>query len=223
MHCFVHNRLRKGLLLLTVDIFLLESNIDFELMYTYRVPDSISGEIKEGVFVDVRFGRHNSMRTGIVWSVDFSETPVGASKNGYKLKDISGINRDYLPLTDSQMRICDAIKRRYLCVTGDAVHYFMSPKLKPAKKIRTAGLGITAEAAEDILKPVDAGWYSATAYYLCFIEPAKRAREAVSHWKRAAAYEALGRTEEALWYLESTLEKDPQNLSAYFMRTQLSK
>lgn len=137
---------------LTVDIFLLESNIDFELMYTYRVPEDISEEIEPGVFVDVFFGKFNSKRTGIVWAVDRMPTPEGSMKNGYKLKNIIGVNRDYLPLTDSQMRLCDRIKKRYLCVTGDAVHYFMSPKLKSAKNIKMAGLAVSDADAESLIK-----------------------------------------------------------------------
>ena len=34
---------------MTVDIFLLESNIDFELLYTYRVPENISTEINGAI------------------------------------------------------------------------------------------------------------------------------------------------------------------------------
>ena len=136
---------------LTVDIFLLESNIDFELMYTYRVPDDISEEINPGVFVDVSFGKYNSKRIGVVWAVDRSPTPQGSKKNGYALKDIVGINRDYFPLTASQMRLCEKIKRRYLCVTGDAIHYFMSPKLKSAKTVRTAALAVSEDDAQNLI------------------------------------------------------------------------
>jgi len=135
---------------LTVDIFLLESNIDFELMYTYRVPDDIAEEINPGVFVDVSFGKYNSKRIGVVWSVDHLPTPSGAKKNGYTLKDIIGINRDYFPLTATQMRLCEKIKKRYLCVTGDAIHYFMSPKLKSAKIVRTVGLAVSSEEAYEL-------------------------------------------------------------------------
>lgn len=136
---------------MTIDIFLLESNIDFELMYTYRVPDDISEEINPGVFVDVFFGKFNSKRIGVVWSVDRSHTPEGFVKNGYKLKNIIGINHDYLPLTAVQMNLCEKIKRRYLCVTGDAVHYFMSPKLKATKIVKTASLAVTADKAREII------------------------------------------------------------------------
>ncbi|MBQ8164995.1 MAG: primosomal protein N' [Clostridia bacterium] len=136
---------------MTVDIFLLESNIDFELKYTYRVPENISGEIAVGMFVNVNFGVHNSKRIGIVWSIDRSETPENAQKNGYRLKNISGINYDYMPLSASQMRLCEKIKKRYLCVTGDAVRYFMSPKIKNPKKVKTVSLNIPRAHAEEVL------------------------------------------------------------------------
>ena len=117
----------------------------------------------------------------------------------------------------------DILSRNHPDGAFPLLEVYMARILMRRKKTEEAEMMLQdyLKRAKELTKPVDAGWYAATAFYLCFIEPAKLAREASSHWLQAAACEALNRKEEALWLLESCIEKDPQNLNAHFMYAQL--
>ena len=136
-----------------VKVFLLESNIDFELPYTYSVHDDISAEIKPGVFVDVPFGQYNAKRIAVVWGIDNSAEYLNRETGKkFNIKSIISINRDYYPISLKDIELCEKIKERYLCVTGDAVRCVMSPKIKAPSTVKYAELCISKEEAENIIQ-----------------------------------------------------------------------
>lgn len=95
-------------------VCLLDNPFPIDGVYDYRIPEELSGDVVPGVFVTVPFGIANHRRLALVREVrDESE---------YKeLKTILSVCPDEISL-DAEMRgLCDFMKQRTLCSTGDAV------------------------------------------------------------------------------------------------------
>ncbi len=136
---------------MTAEVYLLESNIDYEIPYTYLVPEDISKEIKEGVFVDVPFGAGNKSRIAVVWSVNLSDDVGRVKSNGFVIKAIASVNKNYLPLSKQEMNLCEQMKARYLCVMGVAVKCVMSPKVSAPRSVKYVSLNISGDEAHELI------------------------------------------------------------------------
>lgn len=102
--------------MLLASVILRDSVKNTDLVYTYKVPSSMSSDILPGQIVDVPFGMHNGRRDGIVKAVSDEEYT-----GKYRLKDILSI-RDYKPVMNpDQIKLIDYISKRYVCTMGDAI------------------------------------------------------------------------------------------------------
>lgn len=102
--------------MLLASVILRDSVKNTDLVYTYKVPDSMSSDILPGQIVEVPFGMHNGRRDGIVREVVDEEY-----KGKYKLKEILEI-KDFKPCMNAdQLKLIDYISKRYVCTMGDAI------------------------------------------------------------------------------------------------------
>ncbi len=102
--------------MLTASVILRDSVKNTDLVYTYKVPDSMSEIILQGQIVEVPFGRHNGTKDGIIKSVENEEY-----QGKYKLKEILTI-KDVVPVMNAdQLKLIDYISKRYVCTMGDAI------------------------------------------------------------------------------------------------------
>ncbi|MCR5695091.1 MAG: primosomal protein N' [Clostridia bacterium] len=100
---------------------IIHSNSSFDIEYTYIVPESFSPEIHVGVFVDVPFGAGNRKSLGVVVGIDpEGEGIAGEGGKRFRLKEISAVNENYIPLDRTQTELAEMIARRYICGTGEA-------------------------------------------------------------------------------------------------------
>ena len=89
----------------------------FDTLFSYTIPEELSGAVEPGVRVFVPFGRGNTLRQGFVFSVRDAGTD-----NGAELKNVSSVI-DSSPLLNGEMlRIAEFIRERYFCT------YFSSAK-----------------------------------------------------------------------------------------------
>ncbi|MBO5417566.1 MAG: primosomal protein N' [Clostridia bacterium] len=131
---------------MTVKICLLKSNNDFDMEYTYIVPEHLVSEIDVGVFVTVPFGKGNSLREALVVSVgDF------CGEVGFKLKKINDIIRKREKLSPDLVELCREMQKRYLCAFGSIVSLMMPPELPEKRKIKFVKLTADAERVSSLL------------------------------------------------------------------------
>ena len=104
-----------------VQVYLLESNREYDILYTYLAPSTPDSAVPlvRGTFVWVPFGPKNTPREAVVW--DSGEDLAEAETKSYKLKALLRIDRDTAPLNDRELGLCMDLQRHYLCTFGDAV------------------------------------------------------------------------------------------------------
>ena len=99
---------------LVVGVFILDAPYHADVIYDYRVPPEMGGAIKVGRFVTVPFGIRNNLRRALVWEV--------RTHSQYKdLKPVRYVSPEQISLDEEMMGLCEFIKKRTLCTTGDAV------------------------------------------------------------------------------------------------------
>ena len=95
-------------------VCLLDNPFAIDGIYDYRIPEELADEIREGVFVTVPFGTSNRRALALVREVrDHSAYP--------ELKPILSVCPEHLSLDPEMLGLCDFMKLRTLCSTGDAV------------------------------------------------------------------------------------------------------
>ena len=83
-------------------------------VYDYRIPEALIDDVRPGVFVTVPFGTANHRRLALVREV--------RDRSQYaELKAIVGVCPDKLSLDEEMLGLCNFMKLRTLCATGDAV------------------------------------------------------------------------------------------------------
>ena len=95
-------------------VCLLDNPFAIDGVYDYRVPEELCEDVRPGVFVTVPFGITNHRRLALVREVRDSSTYP-------ELKSIVGVCPDRLSLDEEMLGLCDFMKLRTLCATGDAV------------------------------------------------------------------------------------------------------
>ena len=150
----------------TLKVFLLDSTLAFDRLYTYLADGEASGEgrtIRRGMFVVVPFGFGNSKREAVVWeAADGNGAPAredaavnidGAKSPGkIVLKHIIGVY-DEEPLTDEEFELCAGLCRLYACTPGTAIRCirpFRSQKKSKGETVETVSLAISEEEARRI-------------------------------------------------------------------------
>ena len=111
---------------MTVEVYLLQSNIAIERAYTYKVRPELEERIAPGVFVSVPFGVHNGTKTAVVWRVALED--CSGTEQTYKIKDIQSVRDDMFPLTEKEMQLAEQMRKLYLCPMGDCVKCFIPPE-----------------------------------------------------------------------------------------------
>jgi len=86
---------------------------DFDMLFDYDIPDSLSDSIKKGVRVQVPFGVSNSERIGVVFS-------VCEKTEDKKLKPIKTVLDDEPLLSTEMLMLAEWIKNRTFCTYYEA-------------------------------------------------------------------------------------------------------
>ncbi len=160
----------------TLKVYLLDSTLAFDRLYTYLADEETSGKgrtIRRGMFVVVPFGFGNTRREAVVWEVErggnaftgcpdpsvngargaLPEAVGGIPENGGKkqivLKHIFETYDDE-PLSDEEFELCAGLCRLYACTPGTAIRCirpFRSQKKPRAETVETVTLSISKEEA----------------------------------------------------------------------------
>lgn len=95
-------------------VCLLDNPFPIDGVYDYRIPEELCEDVRPGVFVTVPFGTANHRRTGLVCEV--------RGRSDYEeLKTVVSVCPERLSLDEEMRGLCDFMKQRMLCTTGDAV------------------------------------------------------------------------------------------------------
>ena len=95
-------------------VCLLDNPFPIDGIYDYRIPEELAEEICPGCFVIVPFGIANQRRTALVREIkDTSQYD--------ELKAVLSVCPEKLSLDAEMLGLCDFMKLRTLCATGDAV------------------------------------------------------------------------------------------------------
>lgn len=93
----------------------------FDILFSYRVPDSLVGRVKPGQQVTVPFGRADAPRHGVIFSIHPSE------QQEQKLKPLSGLLSDEPALTAEQLRLALFLRETTFCTYYDAARPMLPP------------------------------------------------------------------------------------------------
>ncbi|MBR5521752.1 MAG: primosomal protein N' [Oscillospiraceae bacterium] len=100
--------------MLTAGVAVDKATLDFDMLFSYLVPDSFAAEVKPGSIVLVPFGRGNRMRTGIVLSVEDREDTTS-------LKSIVDVKNEDHTITADALKIIRYLKETTFCTWYEAV------------------------------------------------------------------------------------------------------
>ena len=93
---------------------MLDNPFAIDGVYDYQIPPELIPDVRPGVFVTVPFGTSNRRAMALVREVrDHSAYP--------ELKAITSVCPEDLSLNAEMLGLCDFMKLRTLCATGDAV------------------------------------------------------------------------------------------------------
>ena len=91
--------------------------------YTYQIPDLLLGQVKEGMSVEVQFGK-SKLYTGVV------HTLIESVEQGLQLKPILAILEEVPILSAKQLQFWDWMATYYSCTLGEVMHAAMPANLK---------------------------------------------------------------------------------------------
>ena len=83
-----------------------------DVLYTYKIPETLEGKVVPGCLCSVPFGKGNRLKTALV-----TEVTAECSSN-YKVKDVSGLVSDLPVVTDDQLAILDKFVKAKKPVLG---------------------------------------------------------------------------------------------------------
>ena len=95
-------------------VYLLDNPYPIDGVYDYRIPEELIQDIRPGVFVTVPFGASNRRALALVGE-------VRNTSSFSALKTIESVCPDHLALDAEMLGLCEFMKQRTLCTTGDAV------------------------------------------------------------------------------------------------------
>jgi primosomal protein N' (replication factor Y) len=100
---------------LNAEIALYKTTYSYDKLFTYSVPETMSGIVKAGVRVTVPFGRSNHPKIGIVFRI-FSE-----DENSSYIKEIYSVLDKEALLSDEMLMMAEWMKKRYFCTYYDII------------------------------------------------------------------------------------------------------
>lgn len=130
---------------MNANVRILKSSADYDINYTYIVPDELSARIDVGVFVRVPFGKWHKETIGIVTELDVDY------KEKFELKAISAIEEELEPLDGDYLNLADMMAKRYICNVTDCYRTMQSPIKLDKIKHKFVKLAISAEKIEEII------------------------------------------------------------------------
>ena len=118
-----------------------------DVLYTYRIPESLEGKVTPGCLCNVPFGKGNRLKTALVTEI----TEENTSK--YAVKDVAGMVSDLPVVTEDQLAIIDKIASRYNCTRGEAAELMIPSCVETHKNQSVTFVEIAdKEAAESVLE-----------------------------------------------------------------------
>ncbi len=118
------------------------SAYSFDKLFSYRIPDALSENVLPGCRVFVPFGRGNTKRQGLVFSVDNAVQ----NENPEKLKDICSVLDDAPILNEELIELAGFIAERTFCTYFEAVRALL-PKGLSMKTVRSYRAAVSADAS----------------------------------------------------------------------------
>ncbi len=118
-----------------------------DVLYTYRIPESLEGKVTPGCLCNVPFGKGNRLKTALVTEI----TEENTSK--YAVKDVAGMVSDLPVVTEDQLAIIDKIASRYNCTRGEAAELMIPSCVETHKNQSVTFVEIAdKEAAVSVLE-----------------------------------------------------------------------
>ena len=109
--------MRQGL---TAMVAVDKTAFHFDILFSYRVPETLSEKVKPGQQVTVPFGRADTPRHGVI----FSLCPADGDE---ELKELSGILSEEPALTEEQLRLALFLRETTFCTYYDAARPMLPP------------------------------------------------------------------------------------------------
>ncbi len=100
--------------MLTAGVAVDKATLDFDMLFSYIVPDMFSRDIKIGSIVLVPFGRGDKLRMGIVLSVE-------EKQDDFKLKSIIDLKNEDNTITPQALKLIEHLKETTFCTWYEAV------------------------------------------------------------------------------------------------------
>ena len=117
-----------------------------DVLYTYKIPESLEGKVVPGCLCNVPFGKGNRLKSGLVIEI----TEENTSK--YQVKEVSGMVSDLPVVTEDQLAVIDKIASRYNCTRGEALELMIPSCVESHKNKSVAFIEVTdKETAEQVL------------------------------------------------------------------------
>ena len=109
-----------------------KTRYDFDILYSYYVPDEIKHKARAGSRVLVSFGRNREKREGLIISIEKTST------YDEKIKNISELIDDSPILNEEMIKLAIFMKNRYFCTLYEAIRAItpVGAKLKTSKKYK---------------------------------------------------------------------------------------
>ena len=118
-----------------------------DVLYTYKIPETLEGKVVPGCLCSVPFGKGNRLKTALVTEV------TAECSSSYKVKDVSALVSDIPVVTDDQLAILDKIASRYNCTRGEAAELMIPSCVETHKNKSVAFVEIADKAeAESVLR-----------------------------------------------------------------------
>ena len=95
-----------------------DSNLQFDHLYSWSVPENLINNIHPGQSVLVPFGAGNSHREAVVWKV---YSPDKEELSTIRIKPLIELLDKKPILKHDQMQLVEAMRLRYACTYGDAI------------------------------------------------------------------------------------------------------
>ncbi len=104
--------------MLTAGVAVDKATLDFDMLFSYTVPDMFLAEVKIGSIVLVPFGRGDNLRIGIVLSLEDKEDIS-------KLKEVIDLKNEDSTITLEALRLIEHLKETTFCTWYEAVKTVM--------------------------------------------------------------------------------------------------
>ena len=140
-----------------VQVYLLESNREYDILYTYLAPGASETDVSlvRGTFVRVPFGPKDAPREAVVWNAEADDE----TETRYRVKRILEVDCETPPLTEQEIDLCRRLQTHYLCTIGDVIRCirpYRGKKNEIGRVIRFCKLN---QSEDDVRNALDQGLF----------------------------------------------------------------